>query len=151
MIKDTRAETLLDFGCGKADAYDNNDWGWPMPTLYDPAIPEYAELPSGPFDGVYSTDVLEHIPEEQLPEVIEQIFSRAERFVYLGIANNEAKAVLSDGSNAHVTRRDVDWWTIQVKTFAPKEIYTHIKCYGDWDGYVILNEDLYLEWCLDGL
>ena len=38
LILDTKAETLLDFGCGKGDVYEVNDWDWPMPTLYDPAI-----------------------------------------------------------------------------------------------------------------
>jgi len=151
LIKDTVAETLLDFGCGKAEIYTENDWHWPMPTLYDPAIPEYSELPSGTFHGVLSTDVLEHVPEEQLPEVIEQIFSRAERFVYLGIANNESTAILSDGSNAHVTRKPVEWWAEKVNQHAPKEIYCHIKTYGDSDGYVILNEEHYLEWYINGI
>ena len=81
LIFDTKAETLLDFGCGKGDVYEVNDWDWPMPTLYDPAIPEHDELPDGTFHGVLSTDVLEHIPEEQVPDIIGQIFSRAERFV----------------------------------------------------------------------
>lgn len=151
LIFDTKAETLLDFGCGKGDVYEVNDWHWPTPTLYDPAIPEHDELPDGSFHGVLSTDVMEHIPEDQIPEIIDQIFSRAERFVYLGIANNEAQAVLSDGTNAHVTRKPVEWWKTQVETYAPKEVYTHIKTYGDSDGYVILHEELYLEWMLENV
>jgi hypothetical protein len=149
LITDTKSETLLDFGCGKGNVYDVNDWSWPIPTLYDPAIPEYNKLPDGTFHGVFSSDVMEHIPEEQIPEVIYQIFSRAERFVYLGIANNEAKAILSDGSNAHVTRRPVEWWKNQVEIHAPKKVYTHIKTYGDSDGYAILHEEIYLEWMVN--
>ena len=71
--------------------------------------------------------------------------------MYLGIANNEAQAVLSDGTNAHVTRKPVEWWKTQVETYAPKEVYTHIKTYGDSDGYVILHEELYLEWMLENV
>jgi len=146
LIIDTKSETLLDFGCGKADVYEVNDWDWPTPTLYDPAIPKHDELPAGTFHGVLSTDVLEHISEEQIPYIINQIFSRAERFVYLGIANNE-----SNGSNAHVTRRPVEWWKDQVEIHAPKEVYTHIKTYGDNNGYVILHEEIYLEWMLENV
>ena len=94
---------------------------------------------------------MEHIPEEQLPEIIEQIFLRAERFVYLGIANNESSAVLSDGSNAHVTRKPVEWWAEKVDQYAPEKIYCHIKTYGDSNGYVILNEEHYLEWYINGI
>ena len=142
LILDTKAETLLDFGCGKGEVYEVNDWNWPKPT-------EHEQLPDGPFHGVLSTDVMEHIPEEQIPEIFDQIFTRAERFVYLGIANNEAKAVLSDGTNAHVTRRPVEWWANQVELYAPKEVYTHIKTYGDSNGYMILHEEMYLEWMLE--
>ena len=66
LIKDTKAETLLDFGCGKGTVYEVNDWDWPKPSLYDPAIPEFENLPDGPFHGIISTDVMEHIPEMQL-------------------------------------------------------------------------------------
>jgi len=28
-------------------------------------------------------------------------------------------------------------------------VYTHIKTYGDCNNYIILNEELYLEWYLE--
>ena len=65
----------------------------------------YDTLPDGPFDGVISTDVLEHIPEEHLPETFDQIFSRAERFVFLAICTRKAIAILPSGENAHCTLR----------------------------------------------
>ena len=67
------------------------------------------------------------------------------------IANNEAHAVLSDCTNAHVTRQPVEWWKNQVELYAPKEVYTHIKTYGDSNGYVILHEEIYLEWMLENV
>jgi len=30
-------------------------------------------------------------------------------------------------------------------------VYTHIKTYGDFNGYSILNEDLYMEYFLNNL
>ena len=151
LIKDTKTETLLDYGCGKAEVYEVNDWGWPKPTLYDPAIPEYEKLPDGPFDGIISTDVMEHIPKEQLPEVFDQIFSRATRFVYLGISTLPSKTILSNGENAHCTIEDVGFWIKMIEKYAPKKVYTHIKTYGNCNSYEILNEDLYLEWYLEQL
>ena len=151
LIKDTKAETLLDYGCGKAEVYDLNDWGWPITGLYDPAIPEYEKLPAGPFDGVISADVMEHIPKEQLPETFDIIFSRAEKFVFLAICTQPAIATLPSGENAHCTVEPIGFWVTMIEKYAPKRVYTHIKTYGNCNNYSILNEDLYLEWYLNQL
>ena len=119
-----------------------------MPALYDPAVPEYEKLPDGPFDGVYSTDVMEHIPKEQIPETFSKIFSRAEKFVFLAICTKPAIATLPSGENAHCTVEPIGFWVTMIERYAPKRVYTHIKTYGNCNNYSILNEDLYLEWYL---
>ena len=154
LVQDTKAETLLDYGCGKGLQY--TEWKHHeelgvMPTLYDPAVPEYQKLPEGSFHGIYSTDVMEHIPKEQLPEIFDNIYTRAERFVYLGICTRPAKTVLSNGENAHCTIEPIGFWTTMVKKYAPKEVYTHIKTYGECNNYEILYEENYLNWMLEQL
>ena len=119
-----------------------------MPSLYDPAVPEFEVLPEGPFDGIYSTDVMEHIPKEQLPETFNYIFSRAEKFVFLAICTKPAIAVLPSGENAHCTVEPIGFWTTMIEKYAPKRVYTHVKTYGNCNNYQILNEALYLEWYL---
>lgn len=156
LVLDTRSESLLDYGCGKGFQYSkwkhHEAWGF-MPALYDPAVPEHEHLPEGPFDGVYSTDVLEHIPEEQLPEVIHNIFSRAKKFVFLSICTKPAIAILPSGENAHCTVEPIGFWVNAVEKYAPKasRVYTHIKTYGNDNNYRILNEDIYLEWFVENL
>ena len=85
LVHDTKSKTLLDYGCGKAEGYfkykHHKHWGI-MPELYDPAITQFNKLPDGPFDGVICFDVLEHIPEEEIPETIKNIFDRANKFVF---------------------------------------------------------------------
>ena len=154
LVQDWNAESLLDFGCGKAEGYleynHHEHWGI-MPSLYDPAIPEYQNLPEGTFDGVISFDVMEHIPKEQIPETFDQIFSRADKFVFLGIATSPAKAVLPNGDNAHCTVEPIGWWEEMVHKHAPKKVCTHIKTAGYCNNYSILNEDLYMEYFLNNL
>ena len=62
IIEKHNVDTILDYGCGKAEGYlehnHHKNWGDIMPSLYDPAIPEYEVLPEGQFDGVMSFDVL---------------------------------------------------------------------------------------------
>ena len=96
-----------------------------------------------------SFDVLEHIPKEQIPETFEIIFSKAKKFVFLGIATAPAKAVLPNGDNAHCTVEPIGFWKTMVEKYAPKRVYTHIKTYGNCNNYAILNEDIYLEWYLE--
>jgi len=154
LVQDWNAESLLDFGCGKAEGYleynHHEHWGI-LPSLYDPAIPEYQTLPEGTFDGVISFDVMEHIPKEQIPETFDQIFSRADKFVFLGIATSPAKAVLPNGDNAHCTVEPIGWWEEMVHKHAPKKVCTHIKTAGYCNNYSILNEDLYMEYFLNNL
>ena len=154
LVQDWNAESLLDFGCGKAEGYleykHHEHWGI-MPSLYDPAIPKYQNIPEGTFDGVISFDVMEHIPKEQIPETFDQIFSRADKFVFLGIATSPAKAVLPNGDNAHCTVEPIGWWEEMVHKHAPKKVCTHIKTAGYCNNYSILNEDLYMEYFLNNL
>ena len=154
LVQDWNAESLLDFGCGKAEGYleykHHEHWGI-MPSLYDPAILEYQNIPEGTFDGVISFDVMEHIPKEQIPETFDQIFSRADKFVFLGIATSPAKAVLPNGDNAHCTVEPIEWWEEMVHKHAPKKVCTYIKTAGYCTNYSILNEDLYMEYFLNNL
>ena len=154
LVQDTKAETLLDFGCGKGlqyTKYKHHEELGIMPALYDPAVPEYEELPEGQFDGIYSTDVMEHIPREQIPETFQTIFSKAEKFVFLAICTQPAIAVLPNGENAHCTVEPIGWWVNLIEKYAPKRVYTHLKTYGNCNNYEILNEDLYLEWFLTSI
>ena len=142
LVKETDSKTLLDYGCGKARQYtiDNmhEEWGF-MPTLYDPAIPEYENLPEGQFDGIYSTDVMEHIPKEVIPSVFKYIYSNAQKFVILGICTRPAVTILPNGENAHCTVEPMEWWVKMINSHAPKSVYTHVNTYGLDNNYMILN------------
>ena len=137
LVKLTDAKSLLDFGCGKGKQYSG--WGeltahitlGMMPALYDPGVKEFEEIPEGKFDGVYSTDVMEHIPKEELPDALEIIFSKARKFVFLAICTQPAMQLLPNGENAHCTLERIDWWKEIVEKYRPSKIRTEIKTYGN--------------------
>ena len=138
LIQMTQSTTLLDYGCGKGNQWTNNIL--PVtPTLYDPAVPEHENKPNGQFDGVISTDVMEHIPEEQIPQVFQEISQYATRFVFLAIATDPAIAVLPNGENAHCTLKPLEWWVDTWKEHTTnKDLQVHIKTYGQYRGYQIV-------------
>ena len=125
LITSTRAANLLDYGCGKGFQYDPlgapahglqagdslmDFWDVDNIHLYDPCHPPFDTLPTGRFDGVISTDVLEHCPEEDLPWILDEIFAFAKKFVFANVACFPARRRLPDGENAHCTIQGVEWW-----------------------------------------
>lgn len=128
LIRGTGSHTLLDYGCGKARLYGapakafggapgttlQEHWGLDAVTLYDPAYPTHNDLPAGSFDGVICTDVLEHVPQEDVPWVLDEIFGYAKKFVYLNVACYPAKKILPNGENAHCTIQPQDWWLARI-------------------------------------
>ena len=78
--------TLLDYGAGKGMVYRGpvniegrayasiaEFWGVDDITCYDPGYEPFSVLPGEKFDGVICTDVLEHIPEEDLPWILGEL------------------------------------------------------------------------------
>lgn len=108
-------KTVLDFGSGTGDSWEHPQLAKAKEgrsvTLYDPGIPEREALPDGPFDAVIAFDVLEHVPEDELDGVLQDIFSRAKRLVLMSFCPRGSKKKLpSTGQDVHVTQKDREWW-----------------------------------------
>ena len=76
---------------------------------YDPAIPGRDSLTVDRADFLTCTDVLEHIPEEDLPAVIEKISSLSSN-CFFALHHGEAVCVLPNGENAHCTVKPTSWY-----------------------------------------
>lgn len=118
------ARTILDYGSGKGWQYtalqpkleDGTSfpsipayWGVEV-TCYDPGYEPYSRIPTGTFDGVISTDVLEHCPEDDIDWILAEMFGYATKFVFANVACYPAQKRLSSGENAHCTVRPKMWW-----------------------------------------
>jgi hypothetical protein len=129
----TGARSVLDYGSGKGLLYRLTDltlpsgkivrsikdyWGVETIRCYDPGVPEFADPPPAPADGVVCTDVLEHIPEEDVDWLLAELFRLASRFVYANIAAYPAGKTLPNGWNAHVTIRPPRWWAERIRRAA---------------------------------
>jgi hypothetical protein len=135
LIEATGAMSILDYGSGKGLQYDLRDvelpggvvvssvadyWDVDYVHCYDPAYPPFSKLPDTRFDGVISTDVLEHCPEEDIPWIIQEIFDFADRFVFALVACYPASKRLPTGENAHCTIRPPEWWAALAEAAAAR-------------------------------
>ena len=125
-----KPDSLLDYGCGKGAQYTSRkaheEFNCPMPTLYDPCYEPFERKPTGTFAGVICVDVLEHVPEEDLDNIIKDIFAYTESFVFIGISIKLAKKSLPNGKNCHATVKPPNWWKEKVLQHKPHNIKTFL-------------------------
>lgn len=125
LIQRHSATSLLDYGSGKAEGYNSavvktpggeavrglqQYWGLDAVTHYDPGYEPFSDLPGQQYDGVISTDVLEHCPKQDIDWILREIFSYSRIFVFCTVAVYPANKKLPTGENAHVTIESPGWW-----------------------------------------
>ncbi len=119
--KQIGATSAIDYGCGKGLQYDKEfllvgeavkleeALGFSV-IKYDPAVPKFAALPQVEADLVWCTDVLEHIPEEDISFIVSELSRLALKGVFVTVGTYPAKKQLPNGENAHVCVKPVEWW-----------------------------------------
>lgn len=137
LLRQQGCASVLDYGCGRGDAQRcfRVDFLWNVKYRgYDPAVdafpdtvPEEAgfgfvkKLPAEKFDAVVCTDVLEHIPEEDLRAwVMDELFSIASKFMFIKVPTWAASKTLPNGENVHCTVRPREWWQALVSEYSSK-------------------------------
>lgn len=145
IIKTNNCNSLLDFGCGKAFLYKNkfkigdkeftnlsDFWNLKNIYLYDPGLEEYSDYPKGKYDGIICTDVVEHIPEDDVLNFIDELFKLSNKFIFVVIATMPASKYFDDGKNIHLSLKDQEEW---------KKIFLEFKKkYPNINQYIYFNE-----------
>ena len=106
-----RYGTALDYGCGKGKLAEVV----PDVACYDPAVERFA-APAKPADVVICRDVMEHVENECIDEVLDHIRSLSRKAAWFAIATRPAKKVLADGRNAHVSIHPSAWWVEKLQS-----------------------------------
>ena len=111
-------KTVLDYGGGGSD-WDAPDFdpdnGQSAKEFFNGSVvntfePARNKIEKTRSDCVICMDVLEHIFISDVPKVIDELFSLAEKLLIINVACYEAAALLPTGENAHITIRDPEWW-----------------------------------------
>ena len=146
IIQYSNSKTIIDYGCGKAFLYNNKIsikkhpyknlqefWNLEDVFLYDPAVEKYSKQPSEKADGIICTDVIEHIPEEDVQAFIDNLFKLSNKFVFFVIATIPASKHFDDGRNIHLCLKTEKEW--EGLFFKFRKIYPSI------DQYIFFNDN----------
>jgi Methyltransferase domain len=102
--------SIIDYGCGQSRFLDELRLSHDVDLIrYDPAIPQFSQKPNIRADLLINIDVLEHIEEGDLDDVIDDLASLSRNAIII-IDTKPASTFLPDGRNAHVTIRPHLWW-----------------------------------------
>jgi hypothetical protein len=120
LIRDSNIETCLDYGCGPATCWTEFNlrslWGLRKAAFFDPGVEEFAARPQVARDLVICIDVMEHIPEHLVDQVLEEIDSLTNKVAYFAISTRTSSKKLYDNvTPAHVTVKPEIWWQDKLK------------------------------------
>lgn len=126
-IAQHKIHTLLDYGCGVGDQYNDNHKfdkliGLPKSDidLYDIGVRAHDKLPNNIYDCVLAVDVFHYIPEELFEYEFNRIYSRA-RTVF-AVVN---LSPIDD--NAPTIAKPIKWWD---EVFCSFPHLTHVIYHG---------------------
>jgi len=110
----TKAETVLDFGSGTGSLAKNLRQKNILVDEFDPCYPGKEKIPKQKYDLVITTDVLEHIYEDEIGNLFEEMLSLQPKFMYHAISTRKARILLPDNSNCHKTIKSAEWWQAKI-------------------------------------
>ena len=119
-IIDFKPISILDYGCGQSILIDKLDVS--KKYKYDPSILGIDKLPITKVDLVLCNDVLEHVLEEDIDNLLKELKSLSNKVIF-SIGIKLAVHKLPNGQNPHVTIKSVDWWLNKIKNIFGKVVF----------------------------
>jgi len=121
--KNFKFKTCVDYGCAKGflvnalriigcDAYGEDISEYAVQNCH-PNVRGYVSLPNNKFyDLLICKDVLEHIHEEQLPEVLQSLKCKSNQFFFVIPLGDDDRFRIREYEVdvTHVTKKDEEWW-----------------------------------------
>jgi hypothetical protein len=133
LLAAVETRTILHYSLGKAGheagALEGIRVGnsTPIVTSYDPASSSSALSSSARFDAVLCTEVLEYLPDEDVPWMLEEFFRCANRLVCITITTYPQARVLPDVTRLPNRPRDASWWLRHVEEASSHHPAIHWK------------------------
>lgn len=109
-INKYKPESILDFGCGKGKLLNSLKTHCIDIDEYDPAIIGKDKISKYQYDLIITTDVLEHLYEDEIQAICNEFMALSPQTMFHVICTRIAGNLLPDGSNAHKTVKNIEWW-----------------------------------------
>lgn len=141
LVEKYNAKTLLDYGCGKAFHYFNEEkckeWfdglsfsQWlnlESVYLFDPCVDQFSKHPDkdAKFDSVIAIQSLAGVPDVDFPLVVNQLMKMTGKFCFIGNKLKKGKASKEEPALAKYyegDRVDPEWWKEQFKDWQGSEL-----------------------------
>ncbi|MFN2376059.1 MAG: mitochondrial fission ELM1 family protein [Candidatus Binatia bacterium] len=116
LLTQASAHSILEFTLAgpRNEAVESRVGKYPGATLTtcDPtaAAADSVDVPLGPFDAVLCTSGVELLSNEDIPWVLDQLFYRARRAVFVTVDDVPRTVRLADGSTIALASRGFGWW-----------------------------------------
>lgn len=121
--KEFTFKTCVDYGCAKGflvnalriigiDAYGEDISEYAVENCH-PNVREYVSLPTDKYyDLLICKDVLEHVEEEDLPEVLQFLKKKSNQFFFVVPLGDEDRFRIREYEVdiTHVTKKNEEWW-----------------------------------------
>lgn len=140
LIGKRKSFRVLDFGSGKAKhLYEPHLEGKTFHQFfggavqeyycYDPGYLKYSRKPAdgAKFDALICADVMEHIPDENVDEVIEQMknWMHPDAYAFFSISGMPAIKSFTDGENLHCNVQPLEYWTTKLKNLSRRYVLVY--------------------------
>ena len=109
VLKGFLVNALRIIGC---DAYGEDISEYAVENCH-PNVRDYVSLPNdNVYDLLICKDVLEHIPEENIPDVLQQFKKKSSQFFFvIPLGDNDRFRIREyEVDITHVTKKDEEWW-----------------------------------------
>ena len=114
----TQSRTLLDYSFGLGSSLIRSPG--PLVSRYNPAFAAQTPASCAAADGVVCTDILDFLPDEDVPWMLEELFRHALRFVSVLVSAVPYEQHLPNGSRLQGRTRTLPWWRAHLDSLSPR-------------------------------
>lgn len=108
---------VLEYGSGRRTLRNAMQLAMPHVDLteYDPGVAGIDRVPTGEYDIVVCTDVMEHVELQYVDATLKRLLQYTRYTTIFNICCTPSKSLLPNGQNAHITVQEPKWWRERIE------------------------------------